>query len=48
MRSLTFHSLSPVLRYSHLYFTVHSLEVCTLGGGFHSISREPKSPGSVM
>lgn len=37
-----------MLRYSNLYFTVHSLKVCTLGGGFHSISREPKSPGSVI
>lgn len=44
----TFQSLSPVLRYSNLYFTVHSLKVCTWGGGFHSTSRGPRSPGSVI
>lgn len=44
----TFHSLSPVLRYSNWYFTVHSLKAWTWAGGFHSTSREPRSPGSVI
>lgn len=48
MLCLTFQSLSPVLRYSKLYFTVHFLKVWMWSGGFHSTSREPRSPGSVI